>query len=127
MTRRLVAAFVLGALVLGAPLAIYLQLRHDTVPGHVFDQCLDDIDSLAEACNERIEDANVWGEGMFCRLREAELLLQPHHPDWRGYFAERDRRQYDAEYECDSPEMAAAPWTEEELESNEELLGGGPK
>ena len=121
MTRRLVAAFVLGGLC--AATALWYSHLSDTVPGRIFDQCLEDVDALSKVCNERIDDADLYGQRLFCRLREAERLLQPLYPEWRGYFAERDRRQYDEEYGCGGPEMAPHEWTIEELESNAELGG----
>ncbi len=123
MTRRLVAAFVLG--ILCGAVVLYFLGPCDRDMEALNQVCDEEVDSLVEVCNERIGEANVWGESMFCRLREAEELMEPYYPGWRGYFPERDRRKYDAEFNCDSPEMAAVPWTEEELESNAELLGEG--
>ena len=124
MTRRLVAAFVLGGLVSGASIAAYFQQRHKSEGERRFNEfvaCATEIDELMTVCNEHIDDAELYGQRLFCRLREAERILEPLYPEWRGYFAERDRRQYDEEYGCDGPEMAPHEWTIEELESNAEL------
>lgn len=127
MTARLIAAFILGALSVGVPAGLLARGENDRVRYDVSAECATEINQevneVVGVCNERIDGLNLATMRLYCRLREAEMLLEPHYPKWRGYYAERDRRRYDAEYGCDGPDMAGAEWTMEELASNEELGG----
>ena len=118
MTARLVAAFLLGGLLIGAPAGLYFNHHAEVAAGYAV-ECMDEMDELEKLCNERVGDEEMWVRRYFCSLRRAEELLQPHYPKWRGYFAERDRRQYDAEFGC--ADIEPHEWTEEELRSNAEL------
>ena len=113
MTRRLIAAFVLGGLCLGTPAGVHYNNRMNRELARGFDLCVEDMDELATRCNERIEDEEMWVQRYFCSLRMAEELLQPLYPEWRGYFAERDRRQYDEEFGCE--DIVPHEWTAEEI------------
>ena len=123
MTARLVAAFILGALCAGVPLALLIPAE-DSEGQRRFNEfiaCDTEVNEVVALCMERIEAADLWSAQGYCRLREAEVLLLRHYPDWPGSFAERDRRLYDAEIDCSGPDMAAAEWTMDELASNREL------
>jgi hypothetical protein len=121
VTRRLVAAFVLGAICSGTPLGLLLLGQEDRIRGDLYAECDAEVAALVAICNARLEDRTLEADRSYCRLREAEVLLQPHYPDWPGFFAERDRRRYDVEIDCSGPDMAPAEWTTEELASNREL------
>jgi hypothetical protein len=125
MTARLVAAFILGALCAGVPLALFTPVEDHSSRYGTSEECAVAVDAgiagAVEACMKRIKANRVWSDQSYCRLREAEEALQRHDPGWRGFFAERDRRRYDAKIDCSGPDMAPVEWTMEELASNVEL------